>query len=163
MIEKTESYKNGYSHTLLLLFLFGALMALLYLPYIKLLMPLNNRLVMSLIASLFLVGALLSSSLIGTVVLPFISIFFGALTALEADMIRLSLSGAEKEWTALIVLLILVPLYFLVCVWGMFSAAVIKQTFEEKQCVLRKHSFMAYLIVLCGTAVFAVIQSVLFI
>ena len=163
MIKRVYNYKRNYSITISLLFVFGALMTLLYLPLIEKRMPDREGTIPLLLATTLFVSSVLASSINGVLLLPCNDVIFGALCALEADALRTNFNGNVKDCVELLVFLVMVPLHFIVCEWGMHSGAAIRDALGEKQEHLEKDVLVAYLIMFSGTALLVAVQCMLFI
>lgn len=160
MTDKDENYKREYILLLLLIFLFAALLALLFIGPIKLIIP-DNAVLNSLLAFGIITDSLLAASLNGVILLPCITFFFGAASALEAERIRLLISGGEKFLVPLLWLLALTALHFMICFWGMCTSAEIRAAFDSKGCLKQKKQVIAYIIMLAGAVVFAAAEGLI--
>lgn len=160
MTGKEESYKREYIFLLLMIFLFAALLALLFIGQIKQLFP-DNGVLYSLLAFSIIADSLLAASLNGVVILPCVTFFFGAASALEAERIRLLISGGEKFLLPLLWLLVLTATHFVICFWGMCTSAEIRAAFETQGYLIQKKQVIAYIIMLAGAVVFAAAKGLI--
>lgn len=160
-MSQNENYKTGHTLTLLFTFLFGALLTLLYLPAIKLVLPEGENLAIISMLGILFSGALLASSLNGIVLLPLLSSVFGACAALEVDRIRSIVSSGAKAWPEITVLFVIVPLFFRMCTWGMYSSLVIRELMVGQEPEFRKNKITAYTIMLLGLTALAAALSMI--
>jgi len=156
-----ENYKTAYTATLLFTFLFGALISLLYLPQIKLILPeewLSPELLIGLIV---LISGIFASSYTGLVVLPCSCALLGAVTAFMADGIRIGWVTGDNVWPELVSLLLVVPLHFAICGWGMRFSSYLREAMETQQSGM--NCMPAYFVILVGAGVFTALQVLMLI
>ena len=162
-MKTTESYRREHYVFLLFMFLFGALMTLLYLPPIKEFIPDNEYIWVVAFAVLLLISSLLVSSLNGIVLLPLVSVFFGATAALELERIRVLIEMGEKPGAELAFVFVFTPVYFWICNWGMRSSSTIRECMHTGVADYRKKKVCTYSIILFGAAFMAAVIGLIII
>ena len=160
-MRQEESYKRGHCIVLLFLFLFGALMTLLYMPAIKERFPENESFALLCMLWLMFTASLLVSSINGIVALPLLTVLFGSATAFEADRARLLFACGNSAWLEAIITIIIVPLFFAVCNWGMGLSLLVRELTSRHTTEYGKKKFITYTVMLLGAAAFAVAQRLI--
>ena len=160
-MQKNGNYKKGHALTVLFMFLFGALMTLLYLPTIDNLLPTEESFALKCMLGIVFISSLLVSSLNGIVLLPTLAILFGSATALEVDRIRLFINDVSNLKLEIITLFVTVPLFFQICSWGMYSSLVIRGLMDKPVTEYKKNKVSTYTVMLFGAAALAAAQGLI--
>ncbi len=159
----TEKFINSNIVVLLLTFLFGALLALLYLPLVKEFMPEGETLCLNIISVIVFIASILAASYPGYVLLPCVTVLLGAVTAMELDSIRLELMAGSAIWIHAAWIAVLVPLHFVICNWGMNFSVYLREAVRAYEQDPAAACTVAYLIILFGAVVFSATKVLMFI
>ncbi len=162
-MKRTEDYNDSYMSALLVFFLFGSLITLLYLPGIQNFLPENKLFIPVLMALIIFISSLFSSSYDGLIFLPVCMLAFGCAAAIEADEIRLACDMGRLVWKDTLPILIMTPLQFSVSSWGMRFSAHIRDTLNSQHGESKASFKTAYFIKLVGAVVFTLSQVLMLI
>ena len=155
------SYKTGYSLLLMFVFLFGAIPAMVYLPELKKLIPENETYIIKAMASLVLMSSMLVSSTFAIILLPVFCLVFGALSAVAVDSIRLAYMVDGIRLAETILFLVMLPVQFCVCSYGMNTSEVIRSILAKEDKILSDNGFEWYIIMLAGMFVYILVQCII--
>ena len=158
-----ESYKRNYVFVVFLMFSFGVVMTMLYLPLIESFLHGKENLPLGMIAILILINGFLTASVNGIIVIPCLDILLGCAVALQVDKLRESFFSNEAFGLDLTMLCILLPTIFVISAWGMSTSAQIRTALASNRIDCKKICTFTYFIILVGLAFSVAVQAMMFI
>ena len=149
-----KKIKNVCSCSLLITFVFGALVFLQYRSLFNIFFDKSDAVLPMVFLTLLLLESFNVSSITALVVMPLMSALFGMSTA--AAIFRLGITGsAEKiDFFGALPLLLLVPLNFVVCGTGMTLCMKIRSVLYLRRGLYRQSTFATYSIMFISLMLF---------
>lgn len=139
--------KATYSFVLLVSFLIGATLYMMYSNRFQLPILKTGEAITVAYAIFFVLSALMVSCITGIVVQPILMIGFGACTSYRILECRLEYVFADIDWCCVIISMLIVPAYYFLCDLGMKTSSRIRETISVKKKFYRKTLFVSYTVV----------------
>ena len=150
-MNELESNESGYPETVLLGFVFGALLTLIYYQRVIVCIKGIEEFAVESMIFLLLIDVFLSSSVAASVFVPVNSVCFGMVTAVRIrGLLYGSAANGMDKRMALLFLLISVPMHFALGVYGMKNSFCIRESLHSRGQYGTAKLVIMYTIMLAG-------------